>query len=169
MAVLGSERDLQALTLVITAELKASPEDVWQMWGDLHKLERWWGPPGWPATFLVHEFSPGGRSYYFMTGPSGEKYGGWMRTLAVEEFKMFEFDDGFADDAGLPDDTMPTTHGRVELQGQGKTTRMTLTSRWDSQDDMQKLLEMGMEEGMKLAMGQMDALLAPGEPPRIGM
>ncbi len=169
MAVLSSERDPQALTLVITAELKAPPEEVWELWGDLHKLERWWGPPGWPATFLLHEFSPGGRSEYFMTGPDGERAGGWMRTLAVEEASVFEFDDGFSDEAGSPDAAMPTTHGRVELEAQGKKTRMTVTSRWDSEDDMQKLLEMGMEEGMKLAMGQMDALLAPGEPPRIGM
>jgi len=159
MAVLSSVHDPQAQTLTITAEFKAPPDHVWALWQDPHKLERWWGPPGWPATFLVHTLEPGSRSDYFMTGPNGVRSPGWISVLAANAPKALEFDDGFSDPTGVPDRTMPTTHGRLELNADGARTRMTLISTWDSPEDMQKLLDMGMEEGMKLAMGQMDALL----------
>lgn len=159
MTVRSSERDPQAHTLTITVELGASPDQVWRLWQDPRKLERWWGPPGWPATFVRHELAPGGKSDYYMTGPGGERAPGWWRVLAVDEPRGFEFDDGFSDQAGAPDLEMPTTHGRVELRTEGRGTGMVVTSRWDSAADMQKLLDMGMEEGMKLALDQMDALL----------
>jgi uncharacterized protein YndB with AHSA1/START domain len=162
MPVISSERDTQAVTLTITVKLKADPGRVWQLWQDPRRLERWWGPPGWPATFLVHELRPGGSSNYFMTSPNGERAPGWWRVIAVDEPRGFEFDDGFSDQGGAPDPAMPTTHGRVELKAEGGVTRMILTSRWDSVDDMNRLLDMGMEEGMKLALGQMDGLLDQG-------
>jgi hypothetical protein len=36
---------------------------------------------------------------------------------------------------------------------------MILTSTFPTEEDMAKLIEMGMQEGLTLAMGQMDALL----------
>jgi hypothetical protein len=37
---------------------------------------------------------------------------------------------------------------------------MTTESRFESADQLQKMLEMGMVEGMQEAMGQIDAILA---------
>ena len=47
----------------------ASPERVWQLWADPRQLERWWGPPTYPATFTQHDLAPGGHVEYHMTGP----------------------------------------------------------------------------------------------------
>ena len=44
---------------------------VWQLWADPRLLERWWGPPGFPATFEHHDLTPGGTITYFMSGPDG--------------------------------------------------------------------------------------------------
>jgi uncharacterized protein YndB with AHSA1/START domain len=162
MAVIASERDTDALTLMITAEFAVTPDRVWELWHDPHKLERWWGPPGWPATFLVHQLTPGGSSRYFMTGPNGEHAPGWWSVLSVDEPRGFKFDDGFSDQTGAPDPAMPTTHVRVEFVDDRRGTRLIVTSQWDSAEDMQKLLGMGMEEGMKLALGQIDTLLTEG-------
>ena len=51
MTVTAVHKDPDALTLTLTAEFEASPERVWQLWADPRQLERWWGPPTWPATF----------------------------------------------------------------------------------------------------------------------
>ena len=76
MTLVTSSKDLQALTMVVVAEFDASTEQVWQLWADPRKLERWWGPPDWPATFTRHDLSSGGESRYHMTGPDGEQPGG---------------------------------------------------------------------------------------------
>ena len=45
---------------------------VWALWADPRKLERWWGPPTFPATVLEHDLRPGGKVSYYMTSPEGE-------------------------------------------------------------------------------------------------
>ena len=51
MTVTSVRTDPDTLTLTLTAEFEASPERVWNLWSDPRKLERWWGPPTYPATF----------------------------------------------------------------------------------------------------------------------
>jgi uncharacterized protein YndB with AHSA1/START domain len=51
MTVTAVRKDPHALTMTIDAEFDASPERVWQLWADPLQLERWWGPPTYPATF----------------------------------------------------------------------------------------------------------------------
>jgi uncharacterized protein YndB with AHSA1/START domain len=162
MTVVGSTKDTETLTFAIVAELAAPPARVWQLWSDPRQLERWWGPPTWPATFERHEVEVGGTSQYFMTGPEGEKARGWWRFVAVDEPSSLEFDDGFADEAGEPDPAMPVTRARVDLEEIATGTRMTITSRFATLEQMEQLVQMGMAEGMTLALGQMDAILAEG-------
>ncbi len=94
-----------------------------------------------------------------MTGPEGEKYGGWWRISAVTPPTSLEFTDGFAYQDGKPDPEMPVTTVRVTLTGHEDGTRMELRSAFDTREQMERLVEMGMAEGMSQAVGQMDALL----------
>jgi uncharacterized protein YndB with AHSA1/START domain len=160
MTTIESTTDRDNLTLTFVAEFAASPERVWQVWEDPRQLERWWGPPTWPATFVKHEARVGGESHYFMTGPDGEKAHGWWTITAVDAPNRLEFEDGFADDSGTPNESMPTTHIVVTFEATPGGTRMTSVSSFDSAEDLDKLVGMGMEEGMKLAMGQIEGILA---------
>jgi uncharacterized protein YndB with AHSA1/START domain len=160
MTVVSSVKNLEALSLTVVAEFDAGVERVWQIWEDPRQLERWWGPPSWPATFERHELTPGGEASYFMTGPDGEKARGWWRITAVQAPSHLEFDDGFADDDGAPVEAMGTTHATVTLEAIGDRTRMTILSTFESEEQLNQMVEMGMEEGMKEAAGQIDALLA---------
>lgn len=160
MTVLTSVTDPTALTLTVTAQYAAPPARVWTVFSDPRRLERWWGPPTWPATFVDHDFRPGGRATYYMTGPDGEKAWGWWRFVSLEEPRALTFDDGFADDSGTPNLEMPTAHASVALEPVDGGTLLTIVSRFDSAEDLQKVLDMGMEPGMKQALGQIDDLLA---------
>ena len=73
MTVTAVRKDPEALTMTVDAEFDASPERVWQLWADPRQLERWWGPPTYPATFTAHDLAPGGRVEYHMTGPEGDQ------------------------------------------------------------------------------------------------
>lgn len=160
MTVVSVDKDVEALSLTVVAEFDADVERVWKIWEDPRQLERWRGPPTWPATFEKHEFTPGGRASYYMTGPDGEKAGGWWRFTAIEAPGYLEFDDGFADEQGIPVDEMGTTHAVVHIEPIGDRTRMTIKSTFESEEQMQKMVDMGMEEGLKEAIGQIDSLLA---------
>ncbi|MEO5633787.1 SRPBCC domain-containing protein [Gaiella sp.] len=160
MSVANVHKDADTLTMAITAEFDAPVEEVWNVWADPRKLERWWGPPTYPATVLDHDLTPGGRVTYVMTGPEGDRHRGWWRVLAVEAPHRLEFEDGFADGAGDPNPDLPTTVARVSLSTpeDGRTT-MAIETTFPTLGAMEQILAMGMEEGITLAIGQIDALL----------
>jgi uncharacterized protein YndB with AHSA1/START domain len=160
MSVTSVHKDPAALTMTITATFDAPVEQVWRVWADPRQLERWWGPPTYPATVTEHELTPGGRVAYFMVGPDGDRHGGWWRVLSVDAPHHLEFEDGFADPSGDPNPNMPVTRVRVALDAldQGGTT-MAIESTFPSLEAMDSLVAMGMEEGITLAVGQIDDLL----------
>ena len=160
MTVKDVQKDPTTLTMVVTAEFDAPVERVWQLWADPRQLERWWGPPTYPATVVDHDLVPGGTVRYFMTGPEGDKHGGWWRILAVDAPRSLEVEDGFADETGTPNPDMPSTTMRVVLSAEGGVTQMVMTSTFPSLEAMEQLLDMGMEEGLRAAMAQMDDILA---------
>lgn len=160
MTVKEIEKDPATLTMVVTAEFNAPVERVWQLWADPRQLERWWGPPTYPATVVDHNLEPGGAVGYFMTGPEGDKHQGWWRILAVDAPHSLEFQDGFADDTGKPNPNMPTTIMRVVLTDESGVTQMVMTSTFPSIEAMDQLINMGMDEGIREAMGQIDDILA---------
>ncbi|MEU9792531.1 SRPBCC domain-containing protein [Streptomyces sparsogenes] len=159
MSVTSVDKDLDNLTLTLIADFTAPVDRVWQLWADPRQLERWWGPPTHPATVERYDLTPGGEVTYFMTGPEGDKHHGWWRVASVNPPTSLEFLDGFAHEDGKPNDEMPTTTMRVRLTEHDGGTRMELRSVFDSREQMEQMAEMGMVEGLRQAVGQMDALL----------
>jgi len=159
MPVTHVHKDPEALTMTVTAEFTAPIARVWQLWADPRQLEKWWGPPTYPATVVEHDLTPGGRVTYYMTGPEGDQPKGWWRILAVDAPRRLEMEDGFADDAYQPNADMPTMVMRVSLEETAGGTRMSIVTRFPSLEALEQLTAMGMEEGMRAAMGQIDALL----------
>ena len=116
MTVTDVVRDRANRTLTLTAEYPAAPEQVWQLWADPRLLERWWGPPSYPATVVEHDLRPGGKVTYYMTSPEGERYHGYWTVEAVDSARGLEFEDGFADAEGTPSGTMPTSRSLVRIE-----------------------------------------------------
>lgn len=160
MAVISMDKNPEALSLTLVAEFDAAVERVWELWEDPRQLERWWGPPTWPATFEKLDFVPSGRASYYMTGPEGQKSRGWWEFTDIDAPRQLEFDDGFADDDGNPTGDLGVTHAEVTLEAVGGRTRMTIRSKFESEEQLEQMVAMGMEEGLKGAVEQMDGILA---------
>ena len=163
MPVTDITRDLDNRTLTITARFDAPVERVWALYADPRQLERVWGPPTYPATFVEHDLRVGGRSLYYMTSPEGERFGGWWQVTAVDEPNRFAFDDGFADADLRPSADMPVSHNVYAFapDGQGGTVA-TYHAVYDTLEGLQQVLDMGVEEGSTGAINQIDELLAAG-------
>jgi uncharacterized protein YndB with AHSA1/START domain len=161
MTVPSIHKNPETLTMTVTAELDATVERAWELWADPRQLERWWGPPTYPATVVDHDLTPGGRVAYFMTGPEGDESHGWWEILAADPPKRLEFKDGFANDDGTPNDAMPVMTMVLTLtERDGGGTVMAIETRFPSLEAMEQLVSMGMEEGMAAAMGQIADILA---------
>jgi len=162
MAVTEVRKDLDRATITIVSEFDAGVERVWQMWEDPRLLEKWWGPPTYPATVVDHELSPGGVVTYYMTGPEGDQPWGRWDVKTVERPHLIEIEDSFAEEGGQANTDMPSGRMRVELEeieGAPGRTRMSIAQISSSPEALQEMLEMGMEEGMKQSLAQVDDLL----------
>jgi uncharacterized protein YndB with AHSA1/START domain len=161
MTVTAVRKDPVNLTLTLTAEFDATPERVWQLWSDPRQLERWWGPPMYPATFTRHDLTPGSRVEYYMTGPEGDQPHGFWDVLVAEPPRRLSFRDGIANDDWTENPDFPRVDEVVTIEAIGpRRTRMEFQAHYPSTAAMEQYLAMGMEPGLTEAVGQIDAILA---------
>jgi uncharacterized protein YndB with AHSA1/START domain len=159
MPLTSVTKDPAQLTLTVVADFPVAQQRLWDAYADPRQLERFWGPPAWPATFTRHDFKVGGRAEYFMTGPNGEKWSGSWKFTAVNPISSFEAYDGEdnADDPNGPASMTftfaPTPSG----------SRMTCVTRFLSIEAMEQSAT-AMEQGLRAAMPQLDAVLAEPSP-----
>ncbi|MCC6773289.1 MAG: SRPBCC domain-containing protein [Gemmatimonadaceae bacterium] len=160
MPITSVSSDPAKLTLTVVADYPVSVERLWEAYADPRQLERFWGPETWPATFTRHDMAVGGYSHYYMTGPDGTTSRGWWKYLAVEPGRLLELEDGFADEQGKPNEQMPTMRMVFAFAATASGSRFESVTTFPSMEAMEQLVTMGMEDGMRSAMGQIDAVLA---------
>ena len=160
MPITEVSSDAQALTLTIVADYPVPVARLWDSYADPRQLERFWGPQEWPATFTRHDMAVGGQSHYYMSGPDGTVSRGWFRFLAIEPLECIEVEDGFADESGAPNREMPTMRMTFSFEPTATGSRFRSVTRFPSIEAMEQLVQMGMMEGMRSAMGQLDTVLA---------
>ncbi|UEA60643.1 SRPBCC domain-containing protein [Gordonia otitidis] len=159
MPVIDVTKDLDDRSLTITAEFAAPVERIWQIYADPRQLEKIWGPPEYPATFVDHELSPGGRVTYYMTGPEGEKYAGYWLVDSVDEPNSFTFRDGFANEDFTPIESLPLSHNAYSFVEKDTRTVATYVSTYETLEALEKVIEMGVEEGATQSINQIDEFL----------
>jgi uncharacterized protein YndB with AHSA1/START domain len=159
MPVTDVKHDLDTLTLTITADFAAPVQRIWQVYADPRQLEKIWGPPACPATVVDHDLRPGGRVTYYMTGPEGEKFGGFWEVTAVDEPHSFEFLDRFADENFNPVPGAPVSRNLYSFAEHDGGTRATYVATYESAEALQQVLDMGAVEGASQAINQIDDLV----------
>jgi uncharacterized protein YndB with AHSA1/START domain len=161
MALTNVTSDTAAQTVTLTAEFDAPVERAWQLYADPRQLEQWWNPPGYPLTVTEHDLSIGGLVRAHVTAPDGHEIEAYWRISAVEAPRRMEWEDGFLDDEGEPNQAIPPTTMRLTLaERSGGGTLMTIVVGFRSAEAMQEYLDMDIEAQMGVTFAQADALLS---------
>lgn len=160
MPVTSVEKDPENLTLTVVADFGVPVRRLWDAYADPRQLEKFWGPPEWPAMFTRHDMAAGGRSSYVMTGPDGESSAGYWEFLAVDAPRSFEVRDGFSHPDGSPNTDMPSMRMVYTFEETADGSRLTTTTYFNTLEELEQLIEMGMDEGLRAAMGQIDDVVA---------
>ncbi len=161
MSVISVEKDPESLTMTVTAALDATVERAWQLWADPRQFEQWWGPPGYSATVVDHDLRAGGRITFFMAGTEGERHDSTWAVIAAEPPRHLELRDADVDDDGRPNDGNGMTAFVITIgEGDGGGAVMAIRIHFDSQEGMEEVLTMGVEEGMRTVFAQIRAVLA---------
>lgn len=159
MPVTDITTDADNLTMTLVADVDAPVDRLWRAFTQPRQLERFWGPPGWPATFTAFDFTPGGLAKYEMTSPQGEKARGRWEFLAIDEGTRFEVLDAFADEDGEPIAEYPSMRMEFTFTATAAGSRLSNVTYFTSAEALEQVVAMGAIEGSRLAMGQLDAVV----------
>ena len=151
-------KDLKEKSILVSREFEAPLADVWKAYTDPKLLDQWWGPSPWRAETKEMNFKPGGYWLYAMVGPEGERHWARMDYLAVDPLKSFDVQDSFADENGVINRDMPVSKGRSSFTKTAKGTRVDFKLIYSTEEQLQKIVEMGFEQGITQCMDQLDAL-----------
>lgn len=165
MTVTSVEKDPEALTMTVTAALDATVERAWQLWADPRQFERWWGPPGYAPTVVDHDLRTGGRIAFYMGADGadgeGERHDSTWEVVAADPPHRLELRDADVDADGRPNDDNAMTAMVITFhEGDGGGAVMVVRTHFDSLAGMEQVLAMGIEEGMRMVLSQIDDLLA---------
>ncbi|WP_019928904.1 SRPBCC family protein [Nocardia sp. BMG111209] len=64
--------------IVITRNIGAPPDLVFEAFTEVRHLSQWWGPDGFTTTTRAFEFRAGGEWEFVMHGPDGTDYREWI-------------------------------------------------------------------------------------------
>lgn len=159
MPVTAVTTDPETLTMSLVAEFTAPVERLWSVFTDPRQLERFWGPPGWPATFTAFDFTVGGHARYAMTSPHGEASRGAWEFVGIDAPRSFSVLDAFADESGDPIEGMPSMRMVFAFEATGTGSRLTNTTYFESAEALEQVVAMGAVEGSTMAMNQLDRVL----------
>ncbi|MGN7724156.1 SRPBCC family protein [Chitinophaga sp. 22620] len=153
-------KDASNKKLVLTREFDAEPKTVWQAYTTSKMLDQWWAPRPWKAETKSMDFKEGGTWLYAMVGPEGEKH--WAKATygKINAPEFFTVSDMFCDEQGNPTPGMPQMDWRVEFSKTAAGTKVTTYITFASEEDLQKIVEMGFEQGIAMAADNLDELLA---------
>jgi PhnB protein len=102
------------------------------------------------------DFREGGYWFYAMVGPSDEKH--WSRAdyIKIVPQQYFSAIDGFCDEAGKPNTTLPRNKWENSFIDQGEQTQVNILLTFNSLADLETILQMGFKEGFTAGLENLD-------------
>lgn len=159
MPVTAVTTDPESLTMTLVGDFAAPVERLWRAFTDPRQLDRFWGPPGWPARFTDFDFSVGGRARYEMTSPQGEVSRGGWEFLSIDDGTGFVVLDSFMGEDGQPLADFPSMRVTFRFEATDEGSRLTNVTYFSSTDELEQIVAMGAAEGSTMAINQLDAVL----------
>jgi uncharacterized protein YndB with AHSA1/START domain len=144
----------------VVREFDAPVEQVWKAWTTRELLDQWWAPRPWKANTTKIDFRSGGSWLYYMEGPEGERHYCRADYETVVPNESFSGTDAFCDEQGKINNEFPRMHWDANFIPAGDATRVEVLITFASEEDMNKIIEMGFKEGFEAAHGNLDELLA---------
>lgn len=152
--------DKENNTLTVRREFAARRQLVWDCHTKSELLDRWFAPKPLTTRTKFMDFREGGHWHYAMVDPDGQEYWGRFDYQTISPIDSYTALDGFCDESGTLNPELPRSNWDVTFTDAAdlRTLVQTIVS-YKSADDLQKVIDMGMEEGMTSTLERLDELL----------
>jgi len=152
-------KNFKEKSIIVSREFEAPIEKVWRAYTDSRLLDQWWGPSPWRAETKKMNFTVGGRWLYVMVSPEGQKHWACMNYIAIDPLKSYEMEDGFCDEEGHLNPDLPVSKGKMTFTKTATGTRVEFEMTYTTEADVQKIVEMGFEQGITVCLDQLEEQL----------
>lgn len=151
--------DKEKGTMTIRKEFAAKRQLVWDCHTKRELLDQWFAPKPLTARTQSMDFREGGHWHYVMIDTDGAEYWGRADYQSINPIDGYTLLDGFSDASGALDPTLPRATWDVTFQDLSARTLVQTIVSYQSPDDLEKVMGMGMKEGMASALERLDELL----------
>ncbi len=150
--------DKAAKTVFVNREFAAPLSLVWDAFTKPEILDQWWAPKPWASKTKFMNFEVGGRRFYAMVSPEGQEHWAIQQYTSISPKTNFKLLNAFADADENPE--LPGSDWDLSFTEQNGATTVSVTIYNESLARMEKMIEMGFQEGFTMTLKSLDALLA---------
>lgn len=145
-------------TVFITREFDADLSLVWDAFTKQELLDQWVAPKPWTSKTKYMNFEVGGKRFYAMVSPEGLERWAIQEYTSITPKTNFKMHNAFADKEGNPE--LPGSEWDYNFSEQNGITKVNIIIKNDSLARMEKMIEMGFEQGFKMSIDNLEKLLA---------
>ena len=146
-------------TLTIKREFAADRQMVWDCYTKSELLNQWFAPKPFTTKTKSMDFKEGGHWHYAMVDPQGPEYWGRMDYTKIQPIDFYTGLDSFCDESGIPNPDLPRANWEVTFTEMGEHAMVQTVVTYNSLADLETVIQMGMEEGLKSTLECLDELL----------
>lgn len=143
-------------TVAVKREFAADLESVWDAWTKPEILDQWWAPKPYRTKTISMDFREGGFWFYAMISPENEKHYSRNDYHKIKLHKSYTGLDAFCHEDGSIDQNMPRTLWTNTFSENKNITTVSITAKYDSLADLEKVIHMGFKEGFTMALENLD-------------
>jgi uncharacterized protein YndB with AHSA1/START domain len=152
--------DKEKSRITVRREFAGRQQLVWDCHTKSELLDQWFAPKGLTTKTKHMAFKPGGYWHYAMITPDGQSFWNRLDYEAINPIDSYSAFDGFCDESGVVNPDMPRARWDVSFVGSGERTFVTTAVSYNSPEDVQKVIDMGLKDGMASTLERLDELLA---------
>ena len=153
-------------SLKVERQFTATQEKLWEAYSTEEMLNQWFAPHGWECTTKELNFENGGKwvySFKCVDEQQTEFYGmempGQLTYDSINPKSSFGYTDEFLNDDGTVNGEMPGSHTELQLIENDEGTLLSFTTTYTSEEALQQVIEMGMQQGLDESFDKLGNLL----------
>lgn len=146
--------------LTIRREFLAGRPMVWDCYTKSELLDQWFAPKPLTTRTKSMDFREGGHWHYAMVEPGGTEHWGLTEYKKIKPIDFFTTLDAFSNAEGEINPNLPRAEWLVSFFDKGENALVETVVTYKSLADLEMVVQMGMEQGMKLTLEKLDELLA---------
>jgi uncharacterized protein YndB with AHSA1/START domain len=145
--------------ITVEREFTAKQQLVWDCHTQPEYLDQWFAPKPLTTRTKHMEFKVGGYWHYAMVMPDGQSFWSRLDYQSIAPIDGYVALDGFSDETGSTNPELPRARWDVAFAGAQDRTTVTTVIQYDSAQDVQKVIDMGLQAGLTSTLERLDELL----------